>query len=84
MQSRLGQSGSSALATGVVSGDLAHFPAFPYFFPASDKDIILRQLYQHLEQHPPATTQEGYLRMRALIEEHLYISTRYHRPGDHQ
>ena len=32
MQSRLGQSGSSTLATGVVSGDLAHFPASPYFF----------------------------------------------------
>ena len=57
---------------------------FPKGMSRRDKDIILRQLYQHFEERPPATTQEGYLRMRALIEEYLCISTRHCRPENHQ
>ena len=57
---------------------------FPKGMSRRDKDIILRQLYRHFQERPPATAEEGYLRMRALIEEHLCISTRHHRPGDHQ
>lgn len=57
---------------------------FPAGMSRRDKDIILRQLYKHFEKRPLTTIQEGYLRIRAFVEEHFCIGTGHHRPGAHQ